>query len=74
MSIRAWLKLSQRLGDLVSTVILTVLFFGLVTPVGLARRVLGKDVLRLKKWKRGAESVFLERNHLYESSDLDHPY
>ena len=48
----AWMSLAIVLGFIVSTLILT-LFFGLViTPIGLAARVLGKDFLRLKLDRR----------------------
>lgn len=69
-----WFSFSNVLGHIVSRVFLTVLFFVMVTPVGLLRRALGKDSMQLKKWKKNQTSVFQVRNHLYEPRDLDHPY
>jgi len=69
-----WFSFSNVLGNIVSRVFLTVLFFVMVTPVGLLRRALGKDSMQLKKWRESQASVFQVRNHLYEPRDLDHPY
>lgn len=69
-----WFGFSHLLGTIVSTVILTVLFFGLVTPIGLIRRLLGADALQLKKWKKSNESVFVVRSDLIQEKDLAHPY
>lgn len=71
---RFWFGLSHSLGSLVSRVLLTVLFYAMVTPVGLLRRALGKDAMQLKSWKQGRTSVFQSRDHLFTRQDLDHPY
>jgi polyferredoxin len=71
---RIWFGFSQALGYLVSKILLSLLFYGLVTPVGCIRRVLGKDSMQLKKWKRGKVSVFHDRDHLFTRQDLDNPY
>lgn len=71
---RIWFGFSHALGTLVSRILLTLLFYGLVTPVGFIRRLLGKDSMQLKKWKRGEVSVFHDRDHLFTRQDLDNPY
>ena len=69
-----WLGLSHLLGTVMSRVVLTVVFFVVVTPVGLLRRLLGKDSLRVQAFKAGDESVMLTRNHLCSGADLERPY
>jgi len=69
-----WFALSTALGTVISKVILTMLFFVLVLPVGLLRRMLGKDSMRLKSWKKGNESVFSVKRHQYSAKDLEHPF
>ena len=69
-----WFGLSHVIGTVMSTVILSVLFFGLVTPIGLIRRVFGADTLQLKKWKKGEDSVFAVRADLVQKKDLQAPY
>lgn len=71
---RIWFGFSHALGTLVSRILLTLLFYGLVTPVGFIRRLLGKDSMQLKKWKNGKVSVFHDRDHLFTRQDLDNPY
>jgi ABC-type uncharacterized transport system permease subunit len=69
-----WFGLSNILGAIVSKLILTTLFFLIVTPVGLFMRALGKDSMRLKDWKSRPDSVLLERNHIYTKKDFEKPY
>ena len=69
-----WLGLSHLLGTIVSRILLTVVFFAIVLPVGLLRRVMNKDSLQLKKFGRGKESVMKIRDHVYVPSDIDKPY
>jgi len=69
-----WFALSTTLGTVVSKVILSVLFFALVLPVGLVRRSFGKDPMQIKLWKQGPQSVFRVRSHRIVAKDLKHPY
>jgi hypothetical protein len=71
---RFWFALSTALGTVVSKIILTLLFFAMVLPVGLARRALGKDAMQIKCWKKGNGSVFRQRDHSFSAKDLEHPY
>jgi len=48
----AWMCLAIVLGFIVSTVILALFFILVITPIGLAARLLGKDFLRLKLDRR----------------------
>jgi hypothetical protein len=43
-----WLGLSHLLGTVLSKILLTLVFFDVVTPIGLARKLLGFDSLKLK--------------------------
>ena len=69
-----WLGLSDLLGAIVSKVLLSIVFFGIVTPIGIVRRLLGKDSLKLRAFKAGSDSVMLERNHTFVAADLERPY
>ncbi len=71
---RVWFGLSRLLGLVMSKVILALVFFLLVIPVGLARRLLGYDSLNLKKWKLDGSSVFKVRDHTFGPEDLNRPY
>ena len=69
-----WLNLSHVLGRVTSFILLTGIFLILVTPVGVLRRLIGKDKLRLSQFKKSTQSVFEERNHLFDKDDILHPY
>jgi hypothetical protein len=45
---RAWHRLGLFLGKIVSPLVMAVIFFVLLTPVGLLARLFGRDELRLK--------------------------
>lgn len=69
-----WFGLANVLGAIMSKVIMTIAFVFLVTPVGLFRRLMGKDSLRLKQFKKGTETVMHIRNHTYTPKDIEKPY
>ena len=69
-----WLNFSLLIGGVVSKLIMALQFFLLVLPVGLVRRLMGKDAMGLRKWRQGGESVFVVRNHQYRPDDLRNPY
>ena len=69
-----WLGLSHLLGTIMSKVLLSILFFGLVTPIGVLRRLLGKDSLKLRAFKANEESAMSVRNHLFVGHDIERPY
>ncbi len=71
---KVWIGLSYLLGTVVSKILLIIIFFVLVTPLGLIRRLLGFDSLQLNKWKKDRSSVFTVRNHTFKSKDIETPY
>jgi len=71
---KLWLGFSNILGAVMSRILLTILFFTLVTPIGVFRRITGYDSLQIKKWKKDRTSVFQVRDHTYQPKDIDKPY
>ncbi|MBP5201987.1 hypothetical protein J6253_04535 [bacterium] len=69
-----WFGFSRVFGTFMSKIMLALVFFLIVFPMGLLRRILGKDTLRLHQFRREKTSVFAERNHEYTAADLDKPY
>jgi len=70
----AWLGLSNLLGTVMPKILLAILFFAVVTPIGVLRRLLGKDTLKLRDFKASNESTLLVRNHLFVGQDIERPY
>ena len=69
-----WLGISELLGAIVSRIFLTIVYVVLVIPVGLYRRIIGKDTLRLKDFKKERTSVMMDRNYKFSSQDIEKPY
>ncbi len=45
---KLWMKFGLILGSIVSPIIMGVIFFLVVTPIGIFMKILGKDLLNLK--------------------------
>ncbi|MDB5009587.1 MAG: hypothetical protein JWR67_1166 [Mucilaginibacter sp.] len=69
-----WFALSKLLSTVSPAIILGALFFLIVVPVGLLRKLLGKDSMKLKQFKKDQRSLFIERDHTYIDSDLLHTF
>tara|TARA_X000001036_G_scaffold107470_1_gene100611 strand:- start:166 stop:549 length:384 start_codon:yes stop_codon:yes gene_type:complete len=57
---KIWFKFGIFLGKIISPVIMGIIFFLVVTPIGLIMRLLGKDVLNLKYSKN--KSYWIEKD------------
>lgn len=69
-----WFWLSGVLSVIGSRVLLTIVFFIVVTPVGLVRRILNKDNLKTDQFKKSTKSVMADRNHLYTARDFTNTF
>lgn len=57
---RLWFRLGDLLGRIVSPLILGLIYFGVLTPIGLITRLFGRDALRLRR--RRVSSYWVSRN------------
>ena len=57
---KLWFKFGLLLGRLISPIIMGIIFFFVVTPIGLILRIFGKDVLNLKK--NNSKSYWIKKN------------
>ena len=57
---RLWMKFAEVLSWVMTRVILTVFFFGILTPVGLVMKLFGKAPMDLK-WKDGRETYWFDK-------------
>ena len=48
---KAWFLLGQAMGKILSPIVLGIIFFLILTPVAYLARLMGRDVLRLKRGK-----------------------
>ena len=45
---KGWIKLGEVLGKFISPVVMGIIYFFIITPIGIFMRVIGKDLLNLK--------------------------
>ena len=57
---KLWFKFGLLLGSFISPIVMGFVFFLVVTPIGLFMRLLGKDLLNLKK-KNNLRSYWIEK-------------
>ena len=57
-----WIKLGEILGKIIAPLVMSLVFFIILTPIGLILRIFGKDLLKLKKSKKS--SYWLSRGDL----------
>ena len=55
---RLWIQFGVFLGKIISPIVMGLIFFFVVTPIGMLVRILKKDVMGLK---RGASSYWINR-------------
>ena len=61
---RSWIQFGILLGKIISPIIMGLVFFFVVTPIGILVRILKKDVMGLK---RGASSYWIDREDKLQS-------
>jgi len=58
---KLWFKFGMLLGAVVSPIVMGVVFFIVVTPIGLFMRMINKDLLR-KKFNKKVKSYWINRD------------
>jgi hypothetical protein len=69
-----WFALGEALGYVISRILLTVIYLFLVIPVSIFKRGGIRCNMNLEHFKKGNESVFKDRNHIFDSGDLLKPF
>lgn len=67
-----WTFLSEIMGRISGTIILTLVFIFILTPTAILKKWFGKKDMVLKK--KNISSGFLNRDHKYTQADLDNPW
>ena len=69
-----WYGIANFLGFFVSKIVLSIIFIILIVPLGLIRRLFGKDNLQLKQFKVSKSSVLINKNCTYSHKDIIKPF
>src|SRR6267154_6281467 len=67
-----WFKLVKFMSVLGPVIMLGIIFYLVITPMGALRKLQGKDSLRRREFKKSTQSVMETRDHLYGSQDFLH--
>ena len=57
-----WIKLGEILGKFIAPIVMAVIYFLIVTPIGLFMRIIGKDLLNIKFLKYNSYWIKREKN------------
>jgi len=69
-----WYNLSNVLGMIFPRILLTAVYILLVVPIGGLRKMMNKDALDLRKFKKGQGSVMKKREYTFTREDVINPY
>ncbi len=62
-----WIKFGELLGKIIAPIIMSIVFFLIVTPIGLILKIVKKDLLKLKF--NNDKSYWIEKSKTIESMD-----
>ena len=62
-----WIKFGEVLGKIIAPIVMLILFFLVVTPIGIILKIAKKDLLKLKF--NDNKSYWIEKNKAIESMD-----
>ena len=57
-----WVKFGEFLGRIIAPIIMAIIYFAIVTPIGLFMRLIGKDLLNIKFLKNNSYWIKREKN------------
>ncbi len=69
-----WLGVTNLIGAIVSKIILSLIYIVFVVPVGIIRRLMGRDSLNLTTFKKSKSSVMITRDDNFSPKGLENPY
>ena len=59
---RLWFKIGIFLGNFIAPIVMGIIFFLVVTPTGIIMKLLGKDLIKLKK--NNEKSYWIEKKNI----------
>jgi len=70
---KGWIKLGELMGMVVTPIVMGVMFFGIITPIGLLMRAIGKDLLD-QKIDKGVTTHWKKTEPITDKSRYFTPY
>ncbi len=69
-----WFKLAKLMETFFSIIMLSLIFYLVVTPLGSLRRWFAKDNLQIRSFKKDKKSVFIVKEATYKKEDLENQF
>lgn len=69
-----WIGLSTIIGTIVSKILLSLVYLIIVLPMALVRKLIGKDPMQMKQFKKSRSSIMQVRKHTLTSEEIIYPY
>jgi hypothetical protein len=69
-----WLGLPNLLGAVMSRVLISIVYILILMPIGIIRRLMGKDSMNLKGFKKDTKSVMVVRDYEFTAKDITNPF
>jgi hypothetical protein len=69
-----WLGLTNLLGAVMSRVLISIVYILILMPIGIIRRLMGKDSMNLKGFKKDTKSVMVVRDYEFTAKDITNPF
>lgn len=69
-----WIGLSTIIGTIVSRILLSLVYLIIVLPMALVRKLIGKDPMQMKQFKKSRSSIMQVRKHTLTSEEIIYPY
>ncbi|MFK7810026.1 MAG: SxtJ family membrane protein [Saprospiraceae bacterium] len=66
--LKVWFQLAEVLGWINSRILLSLIFFLVLTPIALLHRIFSSNPLQLKN---DSDSTFVDKNHRFNKEDLE---
>ena len=58
---KLWFKFGMILGAIIAPIVMGVVFFLVITPIGIIMRIMGKDLLK-KRYDKKKETYWIKRD------------
>lgn len=65
-----WFSFAKLLNTTSTAIMMALVFFLVVVPVGIFRKLIGKDRMKIKQFKKNGHSVMVNRDHFYSGEDF----
>lgn len=69
-----WFKTAEVLNKVMSKILLTLIFYFIVSPLAIVRKVVTRDELQIRKWPTDEDSMLVDRKVRFSKEELKHPF